>query len=377
MTTSAGSATGDSGRSSHGVRIGRIKGIPVYLAPSWFLIAVVIIALVSAPVLPTRPLFGIGVGIAQALLLLACVLVHEAAHALTARAFGMQVLRIVANLWGGHTSFEAVASSPGRLAVVAAAGPGANAAVAVASFVGLHASSGDLAGRLLEGLLIINGTLAVLNLLPGMPLDGGQVVECLVWKATGDRNRGAVVAGWSGRVVAAAVVLGFLGRPLLRGEGLGFGAVWTLVIGWVLWNGATESIKRGKALGLLSRLTVADVVEPAVYLPPGTPLSQALAQRGGVVTTDARGIPCLFLPTVNPQALAGLDPSAPLVSAVTRVPDENVVEAPATGAVTPVVAAMQTTGVGTVVVTQHGRPWAVAHARLVNEAAERNYTRRP
>ena len=377
MTSSAGSAADDSGRSSHGVRIGRVKGIPVYLAPSWFLIAVVIVVLVSTPVLKTRPLFGIAVGVVQALLLLACVLVHEVAHALTARAFGMQVLRIVANLWGGHTSFEAVASSPGRLAVVAAAGPGANAAVALASFVGLQAVTGDLAGRVLEGLLIINGTLAVLNLLPGMPLDGGQVVECLVWKATGDRNRGAVVAGWCGRVVAAVVVLAFLGRPLVQGEGLGFGGLWTLIIGWVLWNGATESIRRGKALGLLSRLTVADVVEQAVYLPPGTTLSQALAQPHAVVTTDARGIPCLLLPRVEPQALTGLDPDAPLVAAVTRVPDENIVEADAAGSVTPVVTAMQATGVGTVVVTQHGRPWAVAHARLVNEAAERNYTRRP
>ena len=356
----------------HGVRIGRIKGIPVYLAPSWFLIAVVIVGLVSWPVLATRPLYGIALGVAQALLLLVSVLGHEAAHALTARAYGMQVLRIVANLWGGHTSFEAVLGTPGRMAVVAAAGPGANAALALLSYVALHGASGGVTTRLLEGLVIINGSLAVLNLLPGMPLDGGQVVQCLVWKVTGDRNRGSVVAGWCGRAVALLVVLWFLARPLLRGEGVGPENIWALVIGSVMWTGATESINRGRTLGMLDRLRVADVVERAVFLPPDTPVRVAMDHPDLVVTTDGRGMPCLLVVSPDGATPTGGALDAPLSSFAVRVPDENVVEVSPDGPVGPVVAAMQATGVPSVVVTQQGRPYAVAQARLVNEAAARN-----
>src|SRR5689334_17749592 len=68
-----------------GVRIARVVGIPVYVAPSWFLIAVIITAIVARPFLGTRPLLGIGIGIAQALVLLVSVLVYDAAHAATAR----------------------------------------------------------------------------------------------------------------------------------------------------------------------------------------------------------------------------------------------------------------------------------------------------
>ena len=73
-----------------------------------------------------------------------------------------------------------------------------------------------------------------------MPLDGGQVVESLVWKATGDRNKGAVVAGWCGRVLTVLLVLWFFVRPLAQGESIGFSTIWVLVIGSVLWTGASR-----------------------------------------------------------------------------------------------------------------------------------------
>ncbi len=312
--------------SGHGVRIARVGGVPVYLAPSWFLIAAVIVAIVAWPVLDTRPLFGLAVGLAQALLLLVSVLVHEAAHALAARAYRMRVLRIVANVWGGHTSFEAPSTSPGPMAVVAAAGPLANAAVALVSFVALQVTTGDVSGRLCTGLLIINGSLAVLNILPGMPLDGGQVLESLVWKATGDRNRGSVVAGWSGRGLALLVVLWFVGRPLVDGGGLSPDSIWALVIASILWTGATESIRRGRALSQIESMRVSQVMEAAVYLAPETPVGVALAHPDAVVTTDQRGIPCLVFGSAQGVLPEGMDPNAPLISAVTRFPDENVVE---------------------------------------------------
>jgi Zn-dependent protease len=372
MTAPARSAD----ESGHGVRIARVGGVPVYLAPSWFLIAVVIVVIVAGPVLDSRPVFGIAVGLVQALLLLVCVLVHEAAHALSARAFGMPVLRIVANVWGGHTSMEAVRTTPGRMAAVAAAGPLANAALALVGWLALpDGSSGSLTVRILQGMVIINGTLAVLNLLPGMPLDGGQVVECLVWKATGDRNRGAVVAGWCGRVVTVLVVLWFFVRPIASGQGVGFASIWVLVIASVLWAGASESIRRGSALGALARLTVGDVVRPAVLLGPDATVAAALARPEVVVAADERGVPCLVFLTAAGEVPRDIEPAAPLSAAVMRLPDPCVVEATPEDEVLGVVGAMQATSCPTVVVTQGGRPWGIAHSSLVNQAAQARRSR--
>jgi Zn-dependent protease len=358
--------------SGHGVRIARIAGVPVFLSPSWFVIAVVIVAIVASPYLPDRAGLGVALGVTQALLLLVSVLVHEAAHALTARAFHMPVIRIVANLWGGHTSFEAARSTPGRMAAIAAAGPAANAVLAVLAWLALLETTGDRTSLVLNGLVIINGSLAVLNILPGMPLDGGQVVESLVWKATGDRNRGAVVAGWFGRVLTILLVLWFFVRPLAQGQAIGFDSIWVLVIGSVLWTGASQSISRGRALSQIEALRISQVMEPAVYLDPQTPLGVAIDHPDAVVTTDARGIPCLLLATADGATPAGIDRQAPLISAVTRVPDENVLEvSPDANALT-AVEVMQATGIADVVLTWHGRVYGIAHGRLVNDAAARN-----
>jgi Zn-dependent protease len=358
--------------SGHGVRIARVGGVPVYLAPSWFLIAAVIVAIVATPYFPDRVGTGLAIGVTQALLLLVSVLVHEAAHAVTARLFHMPVIRIVANLWGGHTSFEPGRTSPGKLAAVAAAGPASNAVLAVLAWLLLLQTSGDRTSALLTGLVIINGSLAVLNFLPGMPLDGGQVVESLVWKATGDRNKGSVVAGWCGRGLTVLLVLWFFVRPLADGQQLGFDTIWVLVIGSVLWTGATQSINRGRALSQVESLRVAQVMEPAVFLDPQAPVQLALDHPDVVVTTDARGIPCLVFAAPGGVVPPGLDPAAPLISAVVRIPDDNVLEVSPEANARTVVEAIQATGFPDVVLTWHGRVYGIAHARLVNEAAARN-----
>jgi Zn-dependent protease len=362
----------DPEESGHGVRIARVGGVPVYLAPSWFVIAAVIIAIVATPYFPDRVGTGIAIGVTQALLLLLSVLVHESAHAVTARLFRMPVIRIVANLWGGHTSFQAARSTPGKLAAIAAAGPASNAVLAVLAWVLLLGTTGDRTGAVLTGLVIINGSLAVLNFLPGMPLDGGQVVESLVWKVTGDRSKGSVVAGWCGRVLTVLLVLYFFVRPLAEGQQIGFDSIWVLVVGSVLWTGATDSIRRGRALSQFEDLRVSQVMEPAVFLDPQVPVGVAMDHPAAVVTADARGIPCLLFASTSGRPPAGLDREAPLISAVMRIPEENVLEVSPDANALVVVELMQSTGYRDVVLTWHGRVYGIAHARLVNSAAGRN-----
>ncbi|WP_270888010.1 site-2 protease family protein [Pedococcus sp. 5OH_020] len=371
MTTRARLQDGD--EAGHGVRIARVAGIPVYVAPSWFLIAVVIIVLVAQPVLATRPLFGVAVGATQALLLLLSVLVHEAAHALTARSFGLPVIRIVANLWGGHTSMEVVRSSPGRMAMVALAGPAANGLLAALASLSTP-SDGTLLARLLHGLVIINGSLAVLNVLPGMPLDGGQVVECLVWKATGDRNRGAVVAGWCGRLLALAVVAWFFLRPLARGGQVGFDQIWVLIIAGVLWTGATESIRRGRVLGAISRVTLGQVMRPASVVSAGTSVAEAVRQaQRELVVVGPSGHPDAY---VDAQHLAAVPEEARGATSVAAVASRQhpgwVVDADPQGDVVAVLTALQRHGISLGAVVHGGRVVGVVHAADIGKALSRN-----
>lgn len=363
----------DRAETGHGVRIARVGGVPVYLAPSWFLIAAVITAIVAVPLLPTRPVLGLTVGVMQALLLLGCVLVHEAAHAMTARAVGMPVVRIVATVWGGHTSMEAGRSTPGRMALVAFAGPAANAVLAVLALAVRQVGTGDFADRVLLGLVIINGSLAALNFLPGMPLDGGQLLESLVWKVTGDRNRGSVVAGWAGRALAVGVVLWFVGRPLLQGRSLQVFDLWVLVVAGVLWSGATESVRRGHTLSWLERTRLQDVMRPAVAVPASASVQQVLAAGAEVVALDEQGRPAAYvehqtLLTVPEPARA----ATPVTAVATRQHPGWAIEADPGGELLPVLAAMENLGLSTVAVNHGGRLVGIVRAADVSASLRRH-----
>ncbi|HXR67799.1 MAG TPA: peptidase M50, partial [Dermatophilaceae bacterium] len=123
-------STEDSTRASPGLRIATIGGVPVYIARSWPVIAVLIVATFGPQVALANPDLGpraYVVALAYALLLLASVLAHEAAHAVVATRARYRVNRVVADLMGGHTAYDTVTARPGASALVAVAGPAANA----------------------------------------------------------------------------------------------------------------------------------------------------------------------------------------------------------------------------------------------------------
>ena len=126
-----------------GIPLGRIAGVPVVLAYSWFIIAAFTV-IVYGPVLEGRnPALGVAayvIAFGYALLLLISVLVHELAHALTARIYGWPTEKIVLNLWGGHTQFESFTATPGRSVLVALAGPAANFVLAGGAWLVLELS---------------------------------------------------------------------------------------------------------------------------------------------------------------------------------------------------------------------------------------------
>src|SRR4051812_1173799 len=257
-----------------GLPLGRFLGAPVYLAPSWFAIALVVVVIFAPTVERSAaipPPLNYAIAALYAVLLLMSVLVHEFAHAAAARTLGLPVHAIVANLWGGHTQYADDSPTPGRSALVAAAGPLANGALTllgIAALTGELAPIGGVTHLLLVALVISNGFVAAFNLAPGLPLDGGRVVESLVWAVTRRRSTGTLVAGWCGRLVAIAVVAWLIVRPLLRGTLPDlFTLVWSLMIAVMLWQGASSAVAVGRVRSRAGRLRLPELIEPAAGRP--------------------------------------------------------------------------------------------------------------
>jgi Zn-dependent protease len=282
-----------------GWRIGSIAGTPVYLGRSWPLILLLLVMLVvpAQTASGASLAYALVVAAAAAVMLLVSVLVHEAAHALVARARGHRVDRIVADVWGGHTVYDATASTPTTTALVAVAGPLSNLVLALLAWLAEPYVTNTFGQGILGATTFANLFVGLYNLLPGLPLDGGQIVSSLVWKATGRKGAGLTAAGWLGRVVAIGSVLWFVGLPLLRGETPTLLAlVWTAMIGIFLWRGASAAIRSGEIHDATASPAV-DVLEPVVVVPAVSTLADVDARLAGsaggtwVVATDPGGWP--------------------------------------------------------------------------------------
>lgn len=308
-----------------GWRIGRLRGVPIYLGRSWPIVALVIVITFAPTIASALPDVGGGaylVAAAYALLLLASVLAHEAGHALVAQAFGNRVDRIVADLWGGHTTYQSAANRPGRSALVAVAGPLMNALIAVLAWFARPAVPDGVPSLLMGALFVSNAFVAVFNLLPGLPLDGGFLVDSLVWKLTGNRHTGQLVAGWTGRVVALAVVAWFVVLPFLHGEQPSlFSVMWMALIASFLWQGASGAIRGARLQAQVAAVDLRSLVRPVDLVAADRPLAEAgaTARPGAVpVVVDAAGRPMGLLSeavsTLPEQAFASTPVSAVTVA---------------------------------------------------------------
>ena len=352
------SAQGSTGRGP-GWRLATIGGVPVYIGSSWPIIAVIIVATFGPQIADRRPYLGPGayaVAAAYAVLLLISVLAHEAAHAVVATRSGYRVNRVVADLWGGHTAYDSSTARPGASALVAIAGPAANALLALIGWLALPYIEGDITSLLVGAIWFTNAFVAGFNLLPGLPLDGGFLVDSLVWWITGKRESGLIAAGWCGRVVTVLVVLWFVGLPLLNGQPPDlFNVLWAVFIGGFLWVGATNAIRSGRGSRLLAGIRIDSVWRRAASLPAHATAAQANFLRasgpGGtvvIIEDDRRNAIGLLddeaLGAIPQQSLGGV-----LVTSVMRTqPNGWVVDATPDQSIATVVMAMQSLGIGAV-----------------------------
>lgn len=257
------------------IRLGRIAGIPVGL--NWSLLAVFWLlswSLASEALPSSAPGHSSGaywaVAVTTTVLFYATLLAHELAHSLVSRRNGIGVRRITLWLFGGVAQLEGEATSPGAEFRIAIAGP--LTSVAASALFGAVAVAADAIGS--SNLVVagaawlagINVTLAVFNLVPGAPLDGGRVLRAALWRAHGDPVRAAVSASRAGRVIAYLLI----GAGLLSFSGGQVTGLWLVFLGWFLLSAARAEESHYLMRDALVGVTVGDVMTRQLVTAPAT-----------------------------------------------------------------------------------------------------------
>lgn len=281
------------------LRIGSIGGVDVLVRSSWLLIAALIAYLVAPGIERVSPDLGslrYLAGLAFAVLLTLSLLLHEISHALMAKRFGIRVRSITLHFIGGVTAIDGEPRTPKQEFAISAIGPVTSLGIAAAAYGLLQLTPDGLLSFVVGGLAGANFVVGVLNLVPGMPLDGGRVLRAAVWKLTGDPLRATVVAGWGGRVVA---LLMLMSPAIMRAFGVPvtvFDYVLAFVLGWFLWSAATGAIVSAKIRARLPRLHARTLARRALTVPEATPLTETVRRAqesgaGSVLTLDPAGRP--------------------------------------------------------------------------------------
>jgi len=282
------------------LRIGSVGGVGIYVRLSWLLVAVLISFVLAPRIERVAP--GLGAltyvaGLAFAVLLYVSVLLHEVSHALMARGLGMQVRSVTLHFLGGHTEIAGEMRRPRDEFLVSVIGPVTSLAVAAAAWGVAAGLSDGLLGFAAETLAMANLVVGVLNLVPGLPLDGGRVLRAAVWAASGRPHQATVVAAWAGRGVAVlALAYPFVLSGLLHWRPSVVDYVLALVLASFLWSAASQSLVQARVMGRLPGLTARPLARRALGVPADVPLGEAVRRArevdaGALVVVDQLGSP--------------------------------------------------------------------------------------
>ncbi|MEH1997943.1 MAG: site-2 protease family protein [Nostoc sp.] len=244
------------------IRVGNLFGIPFYIHPSWFLVLGLVTWSYSSGLAAQFPQLSAGLalllGLMSALMLFASVVAHELGHSFVAIGQGIDVKSITLFIFGGLASLEKESKTPGEAFWVAIAGPLVSLLLCgILTAIGVTtAASGPLAA-ILGVLASVNLALALFNLIPGLPLDGGNILKAIVWKITGNPYKGVTFASRVGQIFGWVAILSGIVPLLLFGS---FGNFWNLLVGFFLLQNAGNAAQFARVQEKLTGLTAEDAV---------------------------------------------------------------------------------------------------------------------
>ena len=230
---------------------------------------------IAFPATTNRTLLVLSIG--GGLLFMGSVLVHELSHSVVARRRGLSVRRSRLFIFGGVSEIEEDARTPGEEFAVAFAGPAASIALGVLLLLVAWPFSGATAS-MVRLLGLMNLLLAVFNLLPGLPLDGGRVLHAAIWQRSGDRTRATRTAVTVGRGLGVLMMAG--GGFLVVGWG-DLAGIWLLVVGWFLYQAASASLVRERLRERAGNGTLGAVMRPVFESADGSLTVAALLEHYG------------------------------------------------------------------------------------------------
>jgi Zn-dependent protease len=259
------------------LRLGKVFGIPLGVHYTWFIVFALVTLSLATGYFPSRypdwsTATNLGIGLLTSLLFFASVLVHELAHSIVALGWGIPVKGITLFIFGGVANIGREPERPLAEFFVAIAGPASSLLLALGFgilwLVGQGLDVATLAGLGLY-LATINLSLALFNLIPGFPLDGGRVFRSVVWALTGDMNRATRWAATTGRVVAVLMIVGG-GIMFLMGNWSS--GLWLAFIGWFLDNAASQSAQQAWVREALEGYTAGDLTSGCQTVDSNMPL---------------------------------------------------------------------------------------------------------
>lgn len=250
------------------IKLGRIFGIKIGLHYSWLLIALLIAFSLSGHFSAAHPTWSRGViwsmAISTAILFFTAIVAHELSHALMAQRRGLPVRSITLFALGGVAQFEKEAEDAKTEFLVSIVGPLASAVIGFVCLMLAWALGWRMMTEpttppmaMLVWLGYINLGLAVFNMLPGFPMDGGRVLRALVWWYTGSAERATRIASITGQLVAFALIVFGIYRFF---GGAGFSGLWMAFIGWFLLNAAKATYTQQELTVRLRGVTVGDLM---------------------------------------------------------------------------------------------------------------------
>ncbi|WP_242498405.1 site-2 protease family protein [Nocardioides ganghwensis] len=282
------------------LRIGSIAGIDVLVTSSWFIVAVLISLTFAPRIEDAQPGLGFWkyvAGFVFAVVLYLSVLLHEASHAVVAQRLGYGVNSITLHFLGGMTEIDGQSRRPRHEFWIAVVGPLTSIAVGLAAGALWLVVPDGLVRLALGGLAGANLIIGALNLVPGLPLDGGRVLKAAVWGASGNQHRGSIVAGWGGRITALALLAWpVVMEPVTGQQPTILDLVLVFILGLFLWTGATAAMAHARIRERLPALVARPLARRTLTVPEDLPLAEAVrraqeAAAGSIVTVATDGSP--------------------------------------------------------------------------------------